>query len=223
MFGCFLNGGQVCSATSRLLVHEKISERLLERLVEETRKIQIGDPLEPENMEKTGLLGPLVGQAHLEKVLKYIEIGKKEGGVLLTGGGKPAGHTTGYYVEPTIFRVNPSMTIWKEEIFGPVLAVATFRTEEEAVHLANDSDYGLASAVMSNDEARCKRISRSLRAGLVWVNCSQPCFVETSWGGVKKSGFGRELGPFGLENYLQVKQITSYTSSQPWGWYMKRQ
>ena len=97
----------------------------------------------------------------------------------------------------------------------------TFKTEEEAVSLANDTEYGLASAVLSSDMSRCKRISRSMRSGIVWINCSQPCFVETCWGGMKKSGIGRELGPFGLENYLQVKQVTTYLSNQPWGWYIK--
>ena len=102
-----------------------------------------------------------------------------------------------------------------------MLSVLTFKTEDEAVRLANDSEYGLAAAVMSGDEARCKRIARAMRSGIVWINCSQPCFVETSWGGVKKSGFGRELGLFGLDNYLQVKQVTTYTSQQPWGWFIK--
>jgi len=113
------------------------------------------------------------------------------------------------------------MKVWKEEIFGPVLSLHRFKTEEEAIKLANDSDYGLAGAVMTKDENRSSRVSRKLKCGIVWIDCSQPCFVESCWGGIKKSGFGRELGPFGLENYLYPKQITKYTSTDPWGWYIK--
>jgi len=126
-------------------------------------------------------------------------------------------------VEPTIFsNVNENMKIWKEEIFGPVLSVITFKTEEEAIRLANNVEFGLGAAVMSKDLKRCDRVARAFRSGIVWINCSQPTFVEAPWGGMKKSGIGRELGKWGLENYLEVKQITSYHDEPgKYGWFVK--
>lgn len=169
--------------------------------------------------------------------MRYIELGKKEGATLLCGGKRPAGLTKGYFVEPTVFtNVKEYMTIWKEEIFGPVLSVTsmhwlffdsiqvmTFKTEEEAIRLANNTEYGLAAAVMSKDRARCDRLAKAFRAGIVWINCSQPCFCQNPWGGFKRSGIGRDLGKWGLEGYLEVKQITSYEVKNPgeWGWYIK--
>ncbi|WP_313466509.1 aldehyde dehydrogenase family protein, partial [Pseudomonas nitroreducens] len=111
--------------------------------------------------------------------------------------------------------------IWREEIFGPVLCVKRFKTEAEALRLANDSRFGLAGAVMSGDPQRAARVADGLRVGIVWVNCSQPTFTQAPWGGMKHSGIGRELGVWGLENYLEVKQVTEYISDQPWGWYLK--
>ncbi|CAH1428430.1 unnamed protein product [Lactuca virosa] len=123
-------------------------------------------------------------------------------------------------MEPAIItNVTRSMEIWKEEVFGPVLCVKTFTTEEEAIELANDTHYGLGAAVISKDLERCERVSKGFEAGIVWINCSQPCFSQAPWGGKKRSGFGRELGERGLENYQNVKQVTRYISDQPWGWY----
>jgi betaine-aldehyde dehydrogenase len=127
-------------------------------------------------------------------------------------------------LEPTVFvNVTPNMTIWREEIFGPVLSVMRFKTEEEALHLANDTCYGLGAAVLSRDRSRCDRFVQGVRAGICWVNCSQPCFVQGPWGGLKRSGIGRELGKWGLDNYLEVKQVTSYLVEETgkWGWYIK--
>jgi len=115
------------------------------------------------------------------------------------------------------------MKIWKEEVFGPVLSIVSFTEEKEAIRLANDSEYGLAGAVLSKDLDRCNRIVKKLRCGITWINCSQPAFVEAPWGGVKKSGVGRELGPWGINNYLEPKQITAYVSDDPWAWYIKPQ
>ena len=111
--------------------------------------------------------------------------------------------------------------VWREEIFGPVVCVRPFRDEAEAVRLANDSPFGLAAAVMSDDLDRCERVARAFRAGIVWINCSQPTFTEAPWGGYKKSGIGRELGKWGLANYLEVKQITTFDHNERWGWYIK--
>jgi betaine-aldehyde dehydrogenase len=216
MFGVFWNQGQVCSATSRLIAQSGIAARLVERLSEEARKIKIGD-----GMSDGVQLGPLVSRTQYDKVMGYIEIGKTEA-VLACGGGRPAGFNAGYFVEPTIFAdVPPTARIWKEEIFGPVLAVTAFNTEEEALTLANDSEFGLAAAVMTKDLGRAERVADGFEAGVVWINCSQPNFLEPPWGGMKKSGVGRELGTWGLMNFLEPKQITTYKTNEPWGWYLK--
>ncbi|GLI64465.1 hypothetical protein VaNZ11_007737 [Volvox africanus] len=218
MFGAFWTNGQICSSTSRLLVHQDVAPTFLEHLKKRAESINVCDPLTPGCR-----LGPLVSEGQYHKVLSYIEAGKADGASLLTGGcrpGTPAIGTAGYFVAPTVFTgVTPSMRIWREEIFGPVLSVATFATEAQAVEMANDSEYGLAGAVISACPERCRRVSEALECGIVWVNCSQPCFCYAPWGGIKNSGHGRELGEWGLENFLSVKQVTKYVSPDIWGWY----
>eukprot|EP00246_Nothoceros_aenigmaticus_P015186 TRINITY_DN6199_c0_g1_i1.p1 TRINITY_DN6199_c0_g1~~TRINITY_DN6199_c0_g1_i1.p1 ORF type:complete len:512 (-),score=91.32 TRINITY_DN6199_c0_g1_i1:157-1692(-) len=215
MFGAFWTNGQICSATSRLLIQEGIADKFLTKLKSWCENIKISNPL-----EKDCRLGPLCSELQYNKVLKHIEGAEAEGATLLCGGKRPAHLEKGYFVEPTVFTdVKKSMQIWNEEVFGPVLAVSTFKTEDEAIELANDSQFGLAAAVISKDEDRCKRVSEALTAGIVWINCSQPCFCQAPWGGVKHSGYGRDLGEWGLENYLSVKQVTKYVSEEPWGWY----
>ena len=217
LFGIFWNQGQVCSATSRLLVQEGIATRLLDRLVEETRKITIGPGMQP-----GVLLGPLVSAGQYEKVLGCIAQGQQQGARLLTGGLRPAHLPEGYFLSPAIFdEPHVESALWRDEVFGPVLAVKRFKTEEQAVAMANASRFGLAGAVMSTDPQRATRVSNRLRAGIVWVNCSQPTFVEAPWGGMKQSGIGRELGRWGLDNYLETKQVTEYVSDEAWGWYLK--
>ena len=217
MFGIFWNQGQVCSATSRVLVAEEIYPALLTRLIEETKKITIG----PGDQDSV-LLGPLVNSEQYKKVIAAIERGVSDGATIATGGQRPPGLDVGYYLEPTILTdVDENSWVWNEEIFGPVVCIKPFQSESEAIRLANDSRFGLAAAVMSKDEDRCERVARSFRAGIVWVNCSQPTFVEAPWGGYKQSGIGRELGQWGLNNYLETKQITRFDSSEPWGWYIK--
>lgn len=217
MFGIFWNQGEVCSATSRVLIEAPIYDAVIARLAEEARKIKIGHGL-----EDGVLLGPLVNKSQHEKVLAAIEKGKAEGARLVTGGGIPEGLEQGCYVEPTILADAPlDSWVWNEEIFGPVVCVRPFDTEAEAIELANRSEYGLAAAVMSADTKRAERVARSFRAGIVWINCSQPTFTQAPWGGYKKSGIGRELGVWGLNNYLETKQITTWDRSRPWGWYLK--
>lgn len=217
MFGVFWNQGQVCSSTSRVLVEKSLYPALLERLAEETKKITIG-PGDKEGV----LLGPLVNKNQYDNVLQAIDRGVADGAKILTGGGKPEGFDKGYYVEPTIFTdMEEDSWIWQEEIFGPVVCVKSFETEEEAIRMANNSRFGLAAAVMSKDIPRCKRVAKAFRAGIVWINCSQPTFCEAPWGGYKQSGIGRELGKWGLNNYMETKQITSYNSDEAWGWYIK--
>ncbi len=217
MFGIFWNQGEVCTATSRVLVEEEIYEPLLARLKEETAKISIGHGL-----EDGVLLGPLVSQSQHEKVLAAIERGKAEGATVVTGGGVPQGLEHGCYVEPTVLSDAPlDSWVWNEEIFGPVVCIRPFKSEDEAIALANASRFGLGAAVMSADIERANRVAQAFRAGIVWVNCSQPTFTEAPWGGYKQSGIGRELGEWGLNNYLETKQITTYDRSKPWGWYLK--
>lgn len=217
MFGIFWNQGQVCSATSRVLVAKELYPALLERLVIEAKKIVIGS-----GNEEGVLLGPLVNKAQYEKVLASITHAVSEGASLVSGGKKPAGVNQGYYLEPTILTdMEEDSWIWQEEIFGPVVCIKTFENEQQAIDMANNSRFGLAAAVMSKDLKRCDRVAKAFRAGIVWVNCSQPTFVEAPWGGYKQSGIGRELGKWGLNNYLETKQITSFNSEEPWGWYIK--
>ncbi|KAI3901661.1 hypothetical protein MKW92_053498, partial [Papaver armeniacum] len=215
MFGCFWTNGQMCSATSRLIVHENIAEEFLQRLVSWVKKVKVSDP-----MEEGCRLGPVVSGGQYEKIMKFISVAKSEGATILCGGKRPQHLKKGFFIEPTIItNVNTSMQIWREEVFGPVLCVKTFKTEEEAIELANDTEYGLAAAVISDDLERCERMTQAFQAGIVWVNCSQPCFCQLPWGGIKRSGFGRDLGEWGLENFLSVKQVTQYISNEPWGWY----
>ncbi|PDT37060.1 aldehyde dehydrogenase [Sinorhizobium sp. FG01] len=217
MFGIFWNQGQVCSATSRVLVQEGIYDQLLARLVEETQKIRIGDGL-----EDGVLLGPLVYKRQHEQVVAAIEAAKAAGAMVACGGKRPEGCDTGYYLEPTVLTDVPlESDAWREEIFGPVVCIKPFATEEEAIELANDSRFGLAAAVMSKDDVRAERVASAFRAGIVWINCSQPTFTEAPWGGYKESGIGRELGRWGLENYLETKQITRFAAGEKWGWYIK--
>ncbi len=206
MFGIFNIGGQICSATSRLLVQQGIAKRFIDRLVECTREIKIGNGL-----DDGVLLGPLVNGNQHAKVLSYIDRAKQEGSRLVAGGKRPPHLPKGYFVEPTIFEVHSvESVIWREEIFGPVLAYKTFTTEEEAILLANDSIFGLAGGVMSTDLKRCERVADALDVGVAWINCSQPAFREAPWGGVKKSGLqGRDLGHWGMDTFLSVKQITA--------------
>ncbi|CAI9754617.1 unnamed protein product [Fraxinus pennsylvanica] len=215
LFGCFWTNGQICSATSRLLVHESIASEFLDKLVNWCKNIKISDPL-----EEGCRLGPVVSGGQYEKVMKFISTAKDEGATILCGGEHPRHLKKGYFIEPAIITdIKTSMQIWREEVFGPVLCVKTFTTEDEAIELANDTHYGLAAAVLSQDLERCERMTKAFQAGIVWVNCSQPCFSQAPWGGKKRSGFGRELGEGGLDNYLNVKQVTQYVSDDPWGWY----
>jgi betaine-aldehyde dehydrogenase len=217
MFGIFWNQGQVCSATSRVLVERSLYPALLQRLSDEAQKIRIGNGL-----EAGVLLGPLVSAGQHAKVSAAIAQGIADGARLICGGKRPAEQDKGWFMQPTVFADVPlNCALWREEIFGPVVCVNPFDTEVESVQLANDSEFGLAAAVMSADLERCERLARKLQAGIVWINCSQPTFSELPWGGVKRSGIGRELGEWGLDNYLETKQITRYQSSEAWGWYLK--
>lgn len=217
LYAIFANQGQVCSAGSRLILEESIYNRFIPELVERAKQIEVGDGTSP-----TTEMGPLISEVQLNRVLSYIDIGNNEGAELLCGGNRL--DRKGYFIEPTIFtNTTPNMRIVQEEIFGPVLVIQTFKTEEEAIKLANGTKFGLAGAVFTTDVAKAHRVIRQLRAGITWINTYHPTYNEAPWGGYKQSGIGRELGTFGLEAYLEVKQINVNLQVQPTNWFRKKQ
>jgi betaine-aldehyde dehydrogenase len=214
LFGVFINQGEVCSAGSRILVEKPIYKKFVEAMAEKAKKIKLGAPLDRDTK-----MGPLVSKEQYDRVLSYLEVGKKEAKVA-SGGGKASDFSKGYYVQPTIFYdVQNSARIAREEIFGPVASVIPFENEKDAVKIANDSPYGLAAAVWTRDIFKAFRAVKQIRAGIVWVNHMQPTYVEAPWGGYKQSGFGRELGPWGIEEYLETKQVHINLNEAPIGWY----
>lgn len=206
LYAAFFHAGQCCTAGTRLLVPESRKKELLDQLVDKARQIRLGDPA-----DKNSDMGPLISQKQVERVMAYIEAGKAEGAKLLTGGGRPRSEALpekGYFIEPTIFdEVDNRMTIAREEIFGPVLSVISYRSEEEAVAIANDSPYGLAGAIWSTDRERAMKMVRQLRTGTVWINEYHLLSEKAPFGGFKQSGLGRELGPDSVRAYTEVKHI----------------
>jgi betaine-aldehyde dehydrogenase len=200
---CFLNSGQTCNALTRLLVPESLYDEAARLASETARTFTVGDPLAGE-----ARLGPVVSMQQRERVRGYIRKGLDEGAQLLTGGAEaPEGLPRGYYVQPTVLgRVRPDATVAQEEIFGPVLSIIAYRDEADALRIANGTIYGLAAAVWSKDEAAAQRVARQLRAGQVDIN-GAPFNINAPFGGYKQSGRGRELGKYGLEEFLEYKSI----------------
>jgi len=200
-FGIFFNQGEVCNAGSRLLVDASIKDAFLAKVVEVGKRLQPGDPLDPKTR-----MGAIVDKTQLERVLGYIEAGKKEGAELKMGGKRARAETGGYYVEPTVFdKVDNRMKIAREEIFGPVLSTISFKDPEEAVRIGNDTIYGLAAAVWTRDINTAHRTAKALRAGVVWVNCFDEGDMSTPFGGFKQSGFGRDKSVHALSKYTELK------------------
>lgn len=217
LYAIFANQGQVCSAGSRLLLDKKIYDSFVTELVDRAKAIIVGPGTDPMSE-----MGPLISKEQLNRVLGYIELGKEEGATVLCGGKRMEG--AGYFVEPTIFTdTTPNMRIVQEEIFGPVLVIQTFETEEEAIALANGTKYGLAGAVFTSDVAKAHRVIKRLRAGITWINTYHYTYNEAPWGGYKQSGIGRELGTYGYDEYLETKQVNVSLHVAPTEWFAKKE
>jgi acyl-CoA reductase-like NAD-dependent aldehyde dehydrogenase len=217
LFGVFWTQGEICTAGSRILVHASVFNTFVEKFVARTKRLRIGDPLDP-----TTDVGPLVSRRQQDRVLAYIEAGKAGGARLLIGGGRPTSPelAQGNYVEPTVFvDVHNDLSIAREEIFGPVVVIQPFQTTEEALRLANATEYGLTAGVWTRDVKLAHRMARDLRAGTVWVNTYNLVTSEAPFGGFKQSGWGRENGPYALESFTEVKQVYVNLSERPLDWF----
>jgi aldehyde dehydrogenase len=212
-----LNQGEVCTCPSRALVQESIYEKFMERAIKRTEAVKMGHPLESSTM-----IGAQASNDQLEKILSYIDIGKREGAKVLTGGARQLHEgelSDGYYVKPTVFAGNNKMRIFQEEIFGPVVSVTTFKTQQEAVAIANDTLYGLGAGVWTRDGNTAYRMGRAIQAGRVWTNCYHAYPAHAAFGGYKQSGFGRENHKMMLDHYRQTKNLLVSYSPKKLGFF----
>lgn len=203
-FAIFHNQGQACIAGSRLILHENIADAFLEKFVGLAKSIRLGDPLDP-NTE----MGPLTSKLHLERVLSYCDVARKEGGEFLCGGQQPADPAlaSGYFIEPTIVRAGRDATINREEVFGPFVSVTTFKTDEEALEIANNTDYGLGAGLWTNNLTRAHQFAQNIHAGMVWINSYKRVHPGSPFGGFGQSGYGREMGFEAMREYTQPKSV----------------
>ncbi|ALL67164.1 Aldehyde dehydrogenase [Paraburkholderia caribensis MBA4] len=203
-FGIFHNQGQACIAASRMIVHESVADEVLEKFVALARSIRIGDPLDPSTE-----MGPLTSRQHRDRVLSYVDIAREQGGRVLSGGKSPdnAALANGCYVEPTIVEAKPTDRVSQEEVFGPFMSVTTFRTDEEALAIANGTEYGLGAGLWTRDLQRAHLIAREIHSGMVWVNCYKRVSPGSPFGGVGASGYGREMGFEAMREYTQAKSV----------------
>ncbi len=221
--GGFFHAGQICSAGARVMVHSSLHDRLVDFLVKRIKNIRIGNGFDQETQ-----MGPLISEDHRNKVEEYVAIGQKEGAKLEIGGARPdtaeyPDLQKGYYFMPTLFTgCTNDMKIVQEEVFGPVITIEKFDTEQEVVQRANDTIYGLSAGFWTRDPGRIGRVSKALRFGTVWVNDFNIYFTHAPWGGYKQSGMGRELGKMGLEEYTEVKHIYQNYNSKPVNWFGKQ-
>lgn len=217
--GVFFHAGQICSAGARLLVEEPIYEKFIEALKTRMENIKIGNGFDPETQ-----MGPLISEEHRTKVEKYVNEAVKNGVNLVTGGKRPDNKTLekGFFFMPTLFRdCTEDMPIVKEEVFGPVITVEKFNTEEEAIQKANSTIYGLSAGFWTSDLERINRVSKALRFGTIWINDFNVYFTQAPWGGYKQSGTGRELGKVGYEEYTELKHIYQNYNNTPINWFGK--
>jgi len=215
-FAIFHNQGQACIAGSRLILHEAVADEFVEKFVALASSIRVGNPLNPETE-----MGPLTSAQHRGRVLDYVQVALDQGGELLAGGRAPLDPAcaNGYYVEPTVMRAKARDRVSQEEVFGPFVTVTTFSNEEEALAIANATDYGLGSGLWTSDLSRAHRVARSLQAGMVWVNCYKRVGPGSPFGGIGQSGYGREMGFEAMHEYSQSKSVWINVDARIPAWY----
>lgn len=213
LWGVYMNAGQACESGTRLLVHEDVYDDLLEKLAQRSDQVIVGDPMSP----ATGM-GPMTSEAHFNKVLAYINSGLEEGARLVCGGGQAevAGCENGFFVQPTILAdMNNQMKAARDEIFGPVLSVIKFSSEEEAIALANDTDYGLSAGVWTSDLVKAQQMATELNAGSIWINDWHMMRTDAPFGGFRQSGHGREFGKHSIDSYVETKSVSTAFETSP--------
>jgi aldehyde dehydrogenase (NAD+) len=217
-FAIFHNQGQACIAGSRLVLHEAIADAFLDRFLDLTRSLRVGDPLAPGTE-----MGPLTSPEHRDRVLSYVKVAEDEGGEVLVGGAPPddPALARGCYVLPTVVRADPAARVCREEVFGPFVTVSTFASDDEAVAVANSTDYGLGAGLWTRDLSRAHRLARAFRAGMVWVNCYKRVGPGSPFGGVGQSGYGREMGFEAMRGYTDPKSVWVNVDADIPPWYQR--